>query len=445
MDVALLVFWVIFVLTRVAPILLMGTRLERKERYAVRLVGSMALVTVVSLGGDAIQNLVGSAVPWVGPVASEAAFYLMVMASMLVMTLLCYRVTLQVALFCTVVSYAAENISSGTNVLVNLVLERQGIFMGRSWGLASIAVCYLLVYLVFYLLFVRRLKSEGLEVRSDKVEYALIAAVILFDIVLDNAVRQLTSSGALGEYDVLFRVGVIMCGVCILALEYELLYSRHVLAMTATLEQLMEDDRERYHLSREVIEAVNSRMHDIRHQIRRVELGEGGVQVVDRSVLESIAREVSVYDSMVKTGNDALDTVISEKALQGVGEGITLSCVADGSALRFMEDTDIYAFFGNALENALEAVRKVDDRARRNISLLVRRQAGMASVHIENYFQGTARFERGLPVTSKPDAARHGFGTKSMRMIVERYGGTLVFGTDGDLFFLDALIPMPSR
>ena len=47
---------------------------------------------------------------------------------------------------------------------------------------------------------------------------------------------------------------------------------------------------------------------------------------------------------------------------------------------RLMAAVDIYSFFGNALDNALEAVGALPDDAMRSISLLVRRQAGMASI-----------------------------------------------------------------
>ena len=42
-----------------------------------------------------------------------------------------------------------------------------------------------------------------------------------------------------------------------------------------------------------------------------------------------------------------------------------------------MEDADIYALFGNILDNAIEAVEQLDDEERRLISL---------SVHVREHF-----------------------------------------------------------
>ena len=165
---------------------------------------------------------------------------------------------------------------------------------------------------------------------------------------------------------------------------------------------------------------------------------------MDGRVLDEISREVGVYDSVVKSGNDALDTILTEKSLYCEKHGITLSCIADGRALDFVEPTDLYSFFGNALDNAIEAVERLDDPERRSIGLVVRRTGDMVSVHVENYFDGQVSFGgEGLPQTRKADEANHGFGTRSMRMIAEGLGGSLACKIQGDVFHLDALLPVP--
>lgn len=206
----------------------------------------------------------------------------------------------------------------------------------------------------------------------------------------------------------------------------------------ATAERLMAEHQRQLQMSRENIDAINLRCHDLRHQIRQLA---DGSATVDAEVLADVAREVSVYDSAVRTGNQALDTILTEKSLLCEQAQATLTCIADGGALSFMAPADLYALFGNALDNALEAVGQVEDPARRSISLLVRVRAGMAQVHVENTCNGVALLVDGLPQTSKraadgtPDTLYHGFGTRSMRAIVERYGGTITY-TPG---------PRPSR
>ena len=196
-------------------------------------------------------------------------------------------------------------------------------------------------------------------------------------------------------------------------------------------------------LSRGNIEAINIKCHDIRHQIRRL-ANEGAV--VDGSVLADIEREVNVYDSVVETGNEALDTILTEKSLMCSGEEIVLTVMADGAALGFMAPADIYALFGNALDNAIEAVRQVEDPERRTITLSVRQAGKMVAVNVENYFAAAPRFSAdGLPQTSKTDEDNHGFGTRSMRAIAQRYGGSMHAGTQDGVFYLNVLLAMPEE
>lgn len=70
------------------------------------------------------------------------------------------------------------------------------------------------------------------------------------------------------------------------------------------------------------------------------------------------------------------------------------------------------------------------DKELHSISLIVKQKMGMASIHIENYCDMSTvsiRISDGLPETTKADTANHGFGTRSMRSIIERYGGTISF------------------
>ena len=59
--------------------------------------------------------------------------------------------------------------------------------------------------------------------------------------------------------------------------------------------------------------------------------------------------------------------------------------MADGKGLAYMEPADLYALFGNALENAIEATEQLTDPAQKQIVLTVRPVEGFCSVHLQNY------------------------------------------------------------
>lgn len=356
--------------------------------------------------------------------------------------------TLWQALFCATAGWTCQNLASGIEGTVSLLAERTlgtdlSISGGDSTGPAAhltlLVVIFGATYVMCYQLFVRRIKRRGLGEVEDRRMIGVLVLVIVAVIMFDMANKELDAQGA--TLEVLLVLRFVHAAVCafVLFMEYEMLYGKALEARMA-LESHMAAERERqWQLSQENRDAINLKCHDIRHQIRL--LADGAGAHVDQTFLADLAREVDVYDSLMETGNQALDTILSEKALVCEREAIELSCIADGSALDLMTPPEIYALFGNALDNAMRATREVDDPDRRSISVVVRRVGALVSIHVENYFTGERRFSAdGLPVTTQ-EGAGHGYGTRSMRQIVGRHGGTLALGTRGDVFTLDAMIP----
>lgn len=66
----------------------------------------------------------------------------------------------------------------------------------------------------------------------------------------------------------------------------------------------------------------------------------------------------------------------------------------------------------------------------------------MCVINVENSCDAAPTSRDGLPVTTKADAGSHGFGTRSMRGIVERHDGVLTFGCEDGIFHVDALLPV---
>ncbi len=156
-------------------------------------------------------------------------------------------------------------------------------------------------------------------------------------------------------------------------------------------------------------------------------------------------QEIKTYEAQNKTGNPVLDTILTTKSLYCIRNGITLTCVADGSLLEFMDVMDLSAIFGNALDNAIESVEQVADPEKRLIHLTVSARKGFVLVTVENYFEGSLSFEENLPVSTKNDKAFHGYGLKSVRYVARKYGGTITITPENNWFELKLLIPRPEE
>lgn len=202
-------------------------------------------------------------------------------------------------------------------------------------------------------------------------------------------------------------------------------------------DQLLHSEQARFEQDKAIHAAINIKCHDIRHQIAA--LGEKGY----RKELKEIGSLVNIYDTSVRSENTALDVVLSNKSLACFNKGISLTCIADGRQLSFMADEDIYALFGNILDNAIDAVGRITDSERRLISLSVRIRNSFLLIEEENFFEGEMLFYEGLPVTNKEDKLYHGFGMQSIRMLTEKYEGDIHLESEGSIFRLSIMLPMP--
>lgn len=354
-----------------------------------------------------------------------------------VAVLLVWRVSPWQALFCCTAGYIAQNLISGTSNLIDTLVCAAG-RPELPWSSTLLMGC-LLVYPLYLWLFVRLVRRHNLADISEPQIILVALAVVATVIGLDVVVKSLGASTLGLEAYLMARLAHgVLCGFTLFS-EQKILAARQ-LATEREVERRMAAERERqYQLSRKNIDAINVKCHDIKHQIRS--LADGG-RMADGRALEDLASEIAIYDSAVKTGNPALDVILTEKGLVCSGEKITLAVIADGRALECLEPQEIYSLFGNALDNAIEAVRGIGEPERRLVSLNVRRSGTMCVINVENSCDVAPAFRDGLPVTTKADAGSHGFGTRSMHGIVERHGGVLSFGCEDGIFHVDALLPM---
>lgn len=202
--------------------------------------------------------------------------------------------------------------------------------------------------------------------------------------------------------------------------------------------ELLRKEKEQYKLSKENIAIMNIKYHDLKHIVNSIKK-----DGLSEDKLKSIEQVINVYDSNLKTGNDVVDIILTEKQLLCKDKNILFTSVINGKDISFMDSSDAYSLFGNALNNAIESVSKISDPSKRVITLNMSEIANMLSIHIENYFIGTIEFKNDLPVT-KGDKNYHGFGMKSIELIVKQYHGELSASTKDDIFTLDIIIPIPS-
>lgn len=205
------------------------------------------------------------------------------------------------------------------------------------------------------------------------------------------------------------------------------------------LQDILNTQHTNYALLEQSMNIINQKYHDLKYQIQALR---DGMSVEEGQLyLDKVEKEIKLYEAQNRTGNHIVDTILTGKSIQCQLKDIEFTAVVDGTALDFLDAVELMTLLGNMLDNAIENVEKITDKNQRLIHLVVAKTRGFVRIRLENRFEGDLEFEQNLPKTTKDRDGYHGFGLKSIRSIVENYGGTLEITTRDGWFELSILFP----
>ncbi|HIX50580.1 MAG TPA: ATP-binding protein [Candidatus Borkfalkia faecavium] len=404
------------------PLFLMMRRQERRRLFWLRI----AAVAVLSAGLYFVPFI---------PVGPFGLHYLICLVLAFAAGVFCFRLPILDILFYTVAAFAVQHALWD---ILHMIYEGIGPSITPWQARLIYAGVYVCGYLIFYLFFPvsdkvgMGRKERGFELIISACTFAITYVLASFVPVVD-------------EWNFLYRCYALLCCALVLFLQFGVFERRaqRVLARKneqdkVVLEEILSRERRQYAYSKEAIDLINIKCHDLKHQIAA--LRNLSAEGRDHSIAD-IEKAVMIYGNIAKTGNETLDAILTEKSFLCEKYGIRFTYMIDGESLAFMQPVDIASLFGNALDNAIESVLREEDTEHRVIRLNASVKRRFLSIRLENYCGTPVRFEDGLPVTVKHDKEYHGYGVKSIRLIVERYGGTLHMHQDDCLFELDIILP----
>lgn len=228
---------------------------------------------------------------------------------------------------------------------------------------------------------------------------------------------------------------------------FQVIYLQSALFQKSRLRQdfdilnlLWHQKEEQYANAKQNMALINRKCHDMKHQIAAMRAMDDGQQ--REKYYQELEKAVRVYELNYKTGNETLDTVLTDKGLLCETKSITMQCVAEGREMAFMDPVDIYTMMGNAMDNAIEAAEKFEQQCQRYISVMIHKRQHFLVINIKNPVREQIVFRHGLPVTSKKNRDYHGYGVRSIRHIAHKYGGEITIHVEDGVFCLRILIPV---
>ncbi len=354
--------------------------------------------------------------------------YIITFAAVFAVISACFAASVRSSLFCCFAGYLVQHASY--HLMLIMFLTARSYMPNWAYFLSYFA-CFAIPYIAAFMLMARRLKRDSMDMKNSYlIGLAFIVAVTTQIVSMYMNYREVSNISG--------RIYSILACIVTLMFLFGLFKSTRLQREKEEIERLMQLSKRQHDETKENIALINMKCHDLKHQIAAIRGMRNDAEREDS--LKELESAVVIYDTTAKTGNDTLDTVLTDKGMQCGQYRIKFEYMVDGAALDFMSALDIYTLFGNMLDNAIESVVRQPDEAKRIISLTVSSKNNLVSVHMENYCDGDIVFENGLPLTTKADKDYHGFGMKSIKYLAEKYNGNLLVTHSDNLFCVDIMM-----
>lgn len=361
----------------------------------------------------------------------------------------CYELKLRGALFRVLLGCAIESIS--VTVLRYLVVmmwrpelprEQPGLYVVLT------IVVYILIYGSAYQIVACPLQKGAPD--SFRSPWTYVFIILTFQLIMyatngicEWIVPTMLISPSLEPYCRTVRYFCVairfLVATAYLSSQYFVYQTNALRSERDLVNQLLREKSEQYAINRENREFIQRKSHDLKRQLRALELAGEDER---RAVLEETRRAAEFYDADIHTGHEVLDTLLTEKSLLCVNRGIRLSCAVRVRDVAQIGTVDLYTMLSNALDNAIEAVERLEAPEKRSIRFSMEERGGMLYIEAENYFSGEIKLRDGLPATSKADTLEHGIGLRSIKTLAQRYGGDIEISAERQIFLLQIVIPL---
>ena len=211
------------------------------------------------------------------------------------------------------------------------------------------------------------------------------------------------------------------------------------------LEYELMKEKEKYSKeSMEIIKRSNEELREFKHDLKNYLLPlQEAMETMPQSemvkVWEKINQKIEDVQTLIQTGNSYVDSMINTKITLARSEKVDVKCTIL-SKMEGIDNLEFCSVFGNLMDNAIEAERKVIEK--KEIIIFVEEKMGYLRLEIQNKIEKSVLNENSSLNTTKKDTSSHGIGHKSIKRTMQKVGGALKYYETGDLFCAEAVFPI---
>jgi len=187
------------------------------------------------------------------------------------------------------------------------------------------------------------------------------------------------------------------------------------------------------------IDETKKARHDLKHHLTVIQ------SFVETGEKEKLTDYVSQYksllldDTIIFCDNFAINSLLWYYSGIAKKEGVNFDTKVELSENPGISDTDLCIIFGNLIENAIEACRKVDGE--RFIKINTRLTGNLLVIAIDNSFNGEFKNDDDKFISTKHEGL--GIGTISVKAVAQKYDGTVEYSVKDEEFQVSIMLRIP--
>lgn len=189
---------------------------------------------------------------------------------------------------------------------------------------------------------------------------------------------------------------------------------------------------------RSIYQEMRGYKHDFHHHLQTLK-GQLEAGETERALayIEQLDEQLIHMDTLLKTGNVSLDSILSAKIAQAKAAGISVTVKAAVPDRLLISDLELSIVVGNLLDNAIEACADADGE--RFIRIYMTMKGKMLYFSMLNS-SGPKKPKLGTLFSSQKRGA-HGFGLRRAEAILREHGGWCKYNSEDGAFTSEFLIP----
>lgn len=388
--------------------------LIHRSRFILRFIVATTLYFIFSI---AIDYIVVEIFDGVSNRIYGYSFIALVLVMLFVYIILLCNISFWDALVVLANAYATQNLIYDLSKIID-AKENQPL------KITFTIILQLGIYIIFYFLISKR-ASDGGKYDAPWTEAVLYFAVVVsVTLILSSITAYYETPLEMAQAFKIMRFYGAACCFFILIWNTTMQRRYSVQRKLDNQTMLWEQQNKQLNFSRGSIELINTKLHDLKHQLEKAE-NTDDPEIV-RTSIHNAKELITLYNSTQNTGNAILDTILTEISMRCERNRINWSCIADGKGFESLENTDLYSIIHGLLDIAISLSEKVATSERRVLSVTTFVKKRLTIFQCESYYE---------TLIDQKDELQY------IQNIIEKYDGSLSVDTSNNIFMCTVVVP----